>query len=201
MNEAKIQLSEDEYQLLQNADWILTKNAIIRKVSDFFGALAAEMNQAWEGHRFPEELGRTRAKISKGENYKGLPYVVLDYPREFKKEDIFAIRTLFWWGNYFSITLHLKGMYKKNFEENIYRHREILGSHGFHLSIAEEEWSHELNEEQYLPLNQTVNKKMEMVLAEKTFLKLSAKIDFHQWNEAGSWLLNQFSILLQSMEA
>ena len=48
-------------------------------------------------------------KIAKGENYLQLPYVLLDYPRCFDKENIFAIRTMFWWGNFFSITLHLSG--------------------------------------------------------------------------------------------
>ena len=58
-------------------------------------------------------------KISKGENYKGLPWLVLDYPRYFNKEDIFAIRTLFWWGNFFSITLHISGKYKMRYEKKI----------------------------------------------------------------------------------
>ena len=40
----------------------------------------------------PAEMLFHSPKISKGENYKGLPYVMLDYPRCFGKTDIFAIR-------------------------------------------------------------------------------------------------------------
>jgi len=34
-------------------------------------------------------------KISKGENYEGLPWVILDFPRYFDKENVFAIRCFF----------------------------------------------------------------------------------------------------------
>ena len=34
-------------------------------------------------------------------------------PAVFSKENIFAIRTMFWWGNFFSISLHVSGKYFK----------------------------------------------------------------------------------------
>ena len=40
-------------------------------------------------------------KISRGENYRGLPYLILDYPAYFSQKDIFAFRTMFWWGHFF----------------------------------------------------------------------------------------------------
>ena len=43
MNGAKIQLSPDELLLVQNGQWILTKNTIIQKVYHLFGSLAEEM--------------------------------------------------------------------------------------------------------------------------------------------------------------
>ena len=61
----------------------------------------------------PEVIKTSTPKISKGENYKDLPYVMLDYPRCFQKEKTIAIRTFFWWGNFFSINLQLSGEYKE----------------------------------------------------------------------------------------
>ena len=58
-------------------------------------------------------------KISKGENYRGLPYVMLDYPRLFGREEVLAIRTFFWWGHGFSVTLHLKGGYRERISAGI----------------------------------------------------------------------------------
>src|SRR5664279_575656 len=104
MEEAKIKLSEDELLLVQNAGIILTKNAIMQKAVSLFSLLAEGMKTESENAQLPVEVMVAMPKISKGEHYKGLPYVVLDYPRLFTQENIFAIRTLFWWGNYFSIT-------------------------------------------------------------------------------------------------
>ena len=93
-NFAKVQLSAEEMRLVRDAAWILTKNSVMGKVVAMFG----ELSGGWK-----------EPKISKGENYKGLPWVMLDYPRVFGKEDVYAIRTFFLWGHAFSITLHLKG--------------------------------------------------------------------------------------------
>ena len=43
MNVAKIQLSAEELSLVQNAEWLLTKNTIIEKVYAMFGELAHDM--------------------------------------------------------------------------------------------------------------------------------------------------------------
>jgi hypothetical protein len=113
MDSAKIQLSAEELSLVQNAGWLLTKNTIIEKVFALFGDVAHQMRDnfaAGEGI-IPAEVLVPSPKISKGENYKGLPWVMLDYPRFFNREDAFAIRTMFWWGHFFSVTLHLKGAY------------------------------------------------------------------------------------------
>jgi hypothetical protein len=108
MNEAKIQFSQEELELVENAGLILTKNTIIRKIHELFGLISEQMKSELQIASLPEEIKQTSPKISKGENYKGLPYVVLDYPRLFTRENIFAVRTLFWWGHYFSVTLQLK---------------------------------------------------------------------------------------------
>ena len=109
--ETKIHLSKLEMELVQNREWILTKHAIINKVYQLFGELLATYKEISRQQTqsiidFYKHLG---GKISKGENYQGLPYVILDYPASFRKENIFAIRTFFWWGNFFSISLHLSG--------------------------------------------------------------------------------------------
>ena len=117
----KIQLSEEEMQLVNNPAWILTKHRIIEKVYGLFGSLSAQM-QAYllqQKHALPQQVLQLPPKISKGEQYESMPYVVLDYPRLFSKEEVFAVRTFFWWGNYFSITLHLKGKYQQQYHEKI----------------------------------------------------------------------------------
>jgi len=116
MNKANVKLSQKELKVMRNADFLLTKNEIMHKVQQMFGMLCKDYSLLLQANKqlLPEEVLQTTPKIYKGEQYRGLPYTMLDYPRYFSKENIFAIRNFFWWGNFFSITLHLSGEYKKN---------------------------------------------------------------------------------------
>src|SRR5437762_7300116 len=96
---SKIQLSLFEMDLVNNAGWILTKNGIIQKAKQLLLGLQ-EKQQVYlqlQSSSISAEVLRPSAKISKGENYHGLPYLILDFPRFFEHKDIFAIRTMFWW--------------------------------------------------------------------------------------------------------
>ena len=108
--DTKITLSAKELDLVCNIDWILTKQAIIQKVYALFGMEAAKMQQIITA-AVPSLAGiidLSGPKITKGENYEKLPYVILDCPRVFQKENTLAMRTMFWWGNFFSTTLSIK---------------------------------------------------------------------------------------------
>lgn len=200
MNEAKIQLSAEELALVENAGWILTKNAIIQKLYTLFGALAQQMNQRLDVSDLPPEVKSTTAKISKGENYKGLPYVILDYPRLFTKENVFAVRTLFWWANYFSVTLHLKGIYKTMFVQSVRKNISLLAEDDFYVCIADDEWRHELEESNYVSLRQANAAMQEKVFEQLDFLKISAKTDLQHWNRSEKLLLNLFDTILRSLK-
>src|SRR5688572_17017211 len=120
MDLAKIRLSKKEMELLIDPQWILTKNLILKKawsllehVQSIQDIIISEVNN------LPESVTKTNAKISRGENYRGLPYLILDQPRFFKRDDILAIRTMFWWGNYFSVTLHIGGDMKVKYEQHL----------------------------------------------------------------------------------
>ena len=117
MEGTKILLSAEELSLVQDTHWLLTKNNIIEKTKALFGNLAESLvkqTSRYEDH-FPQTVHLYSPKVFKGEYYEGLPYVMLDYPRIFGKDDVFAIRTFFWWGNFFSITLQLKGSYHQEY--------------------------------------------------------------------------------------
>lgn len=113
MQGSKLMFSDAELQMAGNSSVILTKNAIISKVYDLFGGLGrtlftlAQPAAAAE----PEIFGRL-PKISRGENYAGMPWVMLDYPRCFNdKNGHFAFRVFFWWGHYFLVQWHVSGAY------------------------------------------------------------------------------------------
>ncbi len=201
MNSSKIHLSPEELQLVQNAQLLLTKNTIIEKVYALFGELASALQQSsiYSTNNLPAELFTLGPKISRGEKYKGLPYVMLDYPRCFGKEDIFAVRTFFWWGNFFSVTLHLKGKYQQLFIPYLQNQTALLAANNFQLCFTGEEWEHDLSEGNYIPLLINSGTISEMNLVDKPFYKLTSRVELHQWNEMNERLLGLQRVIGQAI--
>jgi len=154
MDEAKIQFSVAEMELMNNAEVILTKNRALQKIRLLLEGVQQEMeHQVYQDSIYrSSQLFQVPAKISKGENYQGLPYQVLDYPRYFDSVNIFAIRTLFWWGNTFSSTLHLSGDQKETFLPAIEQGYALLKEQQYSIGLNEDPWQHHFEEDNYKPI-------------------------------------------------
>jgi hypothetical protein len=198
MNPAKIRLSQTEMELVNNADLILTKNAILKKVNQLLGNLQAKQQQFMSLHaaRLPEKVSGSSAKISKGENYQGLPYLILDYPRFFEHENIFAVRTMFWWGNFFSVTIHLSGIYKKDAEEKIIASYRSIREKGYYCYMNEDQWEHHFEGDNYILLSAMSEKDFERSVRERSFVKLVNKISLKQWDDAEEILRGYFEEII-----
>jgi len=201
MDTTKIRLSPEETALVIRADWILTKNSVIQKTKQLLAALQTEQQTLLRSYenKLPEEIITSSPKISKGENYKGLPWLVLDYPRYFNKEHAFAIRMFFWWGNFFSGTLHLSGIYKRKYEERIIRSFELLKTKKFSICINDDQWEHHFEMTNYLPLHNITAYQFEELISKRSFIKLSKKIPLEKWNDAEKKLLEIFSQLTNTL--
>ena len=179
----KITLSDKELSLVTNTDWILTKHVIIEKVYGLFAANIPVIKSvlAKAGTVLPDEVRSSVPKIYKGENYLQLPYVMLDYPRCFNGKDIFAIRTMFWWGNFFSITLHVSGEYKHALKETLLKNERLTGSQ-FYIGVNEDQWQHHFEENNFLALGDLTKEQQIKLQAQNDFIKLALKFDLNQWN-------------------
>jgi hypothetical protein len=197
MDGAKIRLSAKEMELVTNAGWILTKNGIIEKVRSLFGELQEELVTHLNAISplLATDAARIPPKISKGENYNGLPYLILDYPRIFEKQNIFAIRTMFWWGNFFSITLHLGGDYKRQYEEKCIQSLALYKEQDFYICINTDEWEHHFDSSNYVSVNEFSHEEWEKHIREKIFLKMAKKYSLHLWDEAAAKLAADFKII------
>lgn len=190
--EAKIRLSSLEMELVNDTEWIFTKQLIIKKVARLLGHLHEDYKKIIFSQKdlLPELLQKPGGKISKGENYKGLPYLILDYPATFSKEKIFAIRTMFWWGNFFSISLHLSGNYFKSIS-NIENAISFLKEKDFWVSVNEDEWQHHFHSSNFKNINELNEDEIKNIF-EKNFLKIARKTGLAQWNSAPQFLTNAF---------
>lgn len=199
MNQAKIRLSQKEMELITNADWILTKNGIMQKTWQLLESVQSDQQKILAD--FPGLLRSAivaqPAKISRGENYKGLPWLVLDFPRYFTKEDKLAIRTMFWWGNFFSITLHLSGSYKREFEKPIHAALSFLRSRDYFLCIHQSEWEHHFEPDNYIPLDEISPAAWQDYLQDLPFIKIAKKFPLHAWDDLQDRLSGNFRELLE----
>lgn len=194
-NDAKIHLSEQESELVLNKDWILLKHSVLEKVMSLLGELHENYKSILKGLPIflPDNVNLNGGKISRGEKYKGLPYMILDYPAIFSKEDIFAVRTLFWWGNYFSITLHLSGKYfQRNKLSRI--HLTSLESNGFLIYSGADEWDHEIGEDTHIEL-QSLNEKQIEEIEKKSFFKIVTLTSLTPWEIVPEELVKKFRVL------
>jgi hypothetical protein len=198
---SKLMLSDEEQQLVNNTGWILTKRVIIDKVCQLL-ADAAERQKAIiekEKHWLPQEIVRSTPKIAKGENYLQLPYVLLDYPRCFDAANVFAVRTMFWWGNFFSMTLHISGTYKEIFSERILE--KIAASKTvFFICIHENQWHHHFEAENYVPVKDLPAGGLRDIILENQFIKLAVKFPLQQWNDIPALLDSSFVAIIEMLK-
>jgi hypothetical protein len=202
MDKAKIRLSPKEKELVLNADWILTKNGILQKVKHMLEELQ-ERQQYWKqtyGASYPAEVIKISPKISRGENYKGLPYLILDYPRYFEKNNHWAIRSMFWWGNFFSITLHLSGHYKDMHLPALEKNIPALKDDRLFICINEDEWEHHFETSNYLPLYEMEDQLIKMHFANMRFIKLAKMFPLEEWDNAGELLFASFTKMMDWLE-
>ncbi len=200
-NRAKIQLSKLENELVNNTEWILTKQQIINKVYLLLGELHETYARILkeEKNLIAVFIEGKSGKISKGENYLGLPYAILDYPAIFKKENVFAIRTMFWWGNFFSITLHLSGRERMQ-EINISQLLENVREKDFLFCINKNEWEHNFDEDNYLPASE-ISSDLFTEISSGNFLKIAKKIDLKKWDEAPSFLEKAYREVIEVIKS
>ncbi len=178
MDVAKLALSEEELRLVMDPGFILTKNAIIGKVYHLFGSLSEKMSRDLI---LPAEVILVSPKISKGEFYQGLPYVMLDHPRYFTTDHVLAIRTFFWWGNFFSVTLHLKGKYQGLYNRTLLKHFDMLAEKRYSIAICESEWQHHVGSDDFKALQCMSYAEFEILLRDHPFIKLSTSFSINQW--------------------
>lgn len=180
-------LSTSELELVCNAEILLAKNRVIEKVYQMFGALSEDYKMHIISFSLPDKTVNN-PKISRGEHYNGLPYVMLDYPRQFSKTDVFAVRTFFWWGNFFSITLQLQGIYQARFADAIQNAITKGQLEEWYITTLDEKWQNHFENDYYKP----VNKEKNYYLTGLPFVKLVTKIPLEKWDDAYEYLFQNF---------
>ncbi|MGJ7030648.1 hypothetical protein [Niabella hirudinis] len=199
MEETKLSLSPEEWSIVADSEIILTKNAVLQKIKTALEALSCwQLDFARENtSRLPDLLFANNGKISRGENYKGLPYLVLDYPRHFRQGHIFAIRSMFWWGKQISVTLHLSGEWKDRFADRLTSRLEPLKNETIYLCCSGDEWEHDVSGAGYISLQEPGNPPIQDLLRNSHFIKLAYANPVGQLEGAPEFWRNKFRELME----
>lgn len=161
---------------LNDQEFLLAKRTIFEKIHQLLGLVEQELHQGMVRHQFPPGVLVNSGKISRGDCYQGLPYMVLDYPRAFRKEDIFAFRTMFWWGHNFSATLHLSGNYLQYCRPRLINKVPNMAKSKAYICVNSNPWEYHFQSDNYRPASGFSQSALQRLVKEKPFVKIS-----YQW--------------------
>ena len=197
---SNLTFSEEELSALQNRRFFELKSSITKTMMREFSELETSIKHELEklGGQvagLPEQSG----KIFRGENYKGFPYIVLDYPRSFNSKSVFAFRSMFWWGNGFSFTIHLQGEALEEQRAHLLSNWKNLKNKSFLICVNNTPWEYHFGDDNYRELEGFSEQEIEDKIRTDGFLKFSRKMDTNSYREILSFGTETFRLLIEEI--
>lgn len=186
-----------ELETLHNTDFFSVKTSATKKIEYLFTVVYNEIKNVIEKENlsFPKEVDVQEGKLFRGENYLSLPYLMLDYPKHFSKESVFTFRTMFWWGNFFSCTLHVQGKALEKYRNALIKNLSSLRKKNIYICINNNPWQYHYKKENYLPVDKLPDTELKKLLLEKEFIKLSRKIPIKDYKKISKFARESFFYL------
>ncbi len=206
MQGTKLTFSIEEMNAVQDNRFFFVKHEVTQKILELFGSLEKELMKKIPVYTFLVSEGvqiKEKGKIFRGENYRLLPYILLDCPRVFTTETVFSFRSMFWWGNEFSFTLHLQGKALEHFRESIQQNISNLKSRDFFMCVNDTPWEYHFEEDNYKSLDKMFEADAEglkNLIATKPFLKFSRKMELAKYSDATHFGIETFCKLMDVLQ-
>jgi hypothetical protein len=202
MRESDILFTEQELKIVNSKAILLSKHSATHKIRLLLEQTAKHIDQyiAAETPHWYESINWQGLKVSRGENYNGLPYQVLDHPRYFHSKDVLAFRVMCWWGNYFCHTLHISG---KFLQVNKMRYLQNLGglkNRGLFLGINKDPWKYEFNQQHYRALSTLSDQQIQQSIEQTGHLKISAQFPLDRWKELPSITVDRLRLFFRLLD-
>ena len=144
---------------------------------------------------FPKYVDAVNGKIYRGENYLGLPYLILDYPKHFSNDSVFAFRTMFWWGNFFSCTLHLQGKALDERRNHLINNWKTLRKKNIYMCANNTPWQYNYSKENYKLIDKFSESEIKLLFMTKEFIKLSRKTEIKNYKKLDKFCRESFTQL------
>ena len=198
----KISFSDAELNAILNSDFFYIKHSATQKVMELFGDTERMLRDIIvHDPSLSMHTNINAPKIFRGENYRKLPYIVLDFPRAFSAENIFAFRTMFWWGKEFSFTLHLQHASLNHFRTAIEKNISMLSGKQFYFCVNKTPWEYHFETDNYQPLDDFLDKPgFASELQSASFIKLSRKIPIKDLESVPFYAGETLNLLLKMFQ-
>lgn len=190
--------SPTEIETLYNKKFFFIKASATQKIVQLFSEVKDEIKRIIEKEKiiFPKEVDTQSGKIFRGENYLNLPYIVLDYPKFFSKESVFSFRTMFWWGNFLSFTVHLQGKVLEERRNILLKNIPNMKRKRIYICINNNPWQYHYKKDNYLLIDKLSDSELKKIFLEKEFIKLSRKIQVKNYKNISKFTRESFFLLL-----
>lgn len=191
--------TEEELAILNDVKFLRLKNELSEKIIKHFAQIERALHQEVQRASFPFPKGTflKAGKISKGEQYQELPYFILDYPRLFTKKEVFAFRTMLWWGHHFSTTLHLQGSFLEANKKQIIRN--LVKDKGLYFCVNKQPWEYHYEPHNYLMIRDLQENELDLQIRNNGFIKISNFIPVTAWDDFSSFTLTSFARFLKCL--
>lgn len=194
--EADIKLGDGEFSVLSDTHFLLTKRAITAKARKLLSLTYLSLSE--EIRKMPADLPEgaslKNAKVSRGENYRGLPYFVLDCPKLLTTTSIFSLRTMLWWGHEFSTTLHLQGEALDQYRERLIQSSSSQLFSKFYICVNDTPWEYHFGTDNYVSCSRMQGKLKEFI-HRATFIKLATRWDLQEWDRTPDHVVHTWRTL------
>lgn len=166
---------------------------------ELFGEMEREMKAKQEQFKLEVNgLNVSSGKIFRGENYKLFPYILLDYPRLFSADSVFAFRSMFWWGHEFSFTMHLQGHALDKFRKSILENIQNLTNREVYYCVNETPWQYYFNHDNYILIEDCID--LLENIRTKPFIKLSRKLPVNKFENVFVYCLDTYNLFFNMLK-
>lgn len=195
-------MTSQQLAFLEDDVFLPAKMDITQKLTDLLNQTGKAIQKKGKADSWMLPFRSQRMKVSRGENYLSLPYLIVDYPALFSKEDVFACRTMCWWGRFFSFTLHLQG-------QSLYMYRQAIvdcysllhhSQQEWYVCINDSPWQYHFEEDNYKAVRSFTPSDWQAHVWGHDFIKLSCRKPLSDYAAVPQWAVANceelFKILL-----
>jgi hypothetical protein len=173
----KIIPTNTELQIASDTNFFDVKRELTSKVINILEQYGDKLLQEIITPVFQERgIKKTGLKVSKGENFKGYPYIVLDCPKLYSTDTEVICRTIFWWGHSWSLHFTIQGQTFARVSQSLQDFSASLSTDWL-LYTGENIWEQDVDSVLFVPITSLSKTVIYDTINKQGFFKIANKIN------------------------